>query len=514
MLGGAAGSLKTSTMLVDLIQERDYPTMRSYFFRRTYSELEGGDGAIDQSHHVFSNTGATYNASSHTWVWPSGAEFYFRHAQHEKDIYKYQGHAMSALAIDESTHWPEKMVRYLVTRNRSTDPDITVRVRLGTNPGNIGHKWHQKLFMGGVCPHCEPKKAPPQGEMRYDGRWPSDDKSLEVTLDNGEVVRLSISYILSSVRDHQMYPAAYQARLKMQSAATAKALLEGCWKIFEGQFFDVWEPQRGIREGMSWQEIMDLPPGMGPMVIPRKYIGEQWWWPRWASSDYGFSISITAGHLLVHMPQSREWPRGRVFVIDELGCQETAANFGELLLKRWVLGDDNEPIEYRWMPWYLSPDAFRETGTPFTLAGQINASLLKYGRSFLKADNDRQGGAMKLYTGLESGELVICEECKQTVEAVESRIHDDKNENDYKKVPGDPLDDYIESLRYGYKSYQTVQSVNSPVNIRIAERLEKEFLQDPTSAMHRVAKIQEEERKKDQPTFYGGSARKRMMRRP
>jgi hypothetical protein len=37
---------------------------------------------------------------------------------------------MSALAIDESTHWPEKMIRYLVTRNRSTDPNVKTRVRL------------------------------------------------------------------------------------------------------------------------------------------------------------------------------------------------------------------------------------------------------------------------------------------------------------------------------------------------------------------------------------------------
>jgi hypothetical protein len=98
-----------------------FRTMGSYFFRRTYKELEGGDGAIDQAYRIFSQTGALgYNQSTHTWHWPSGAEFYFQHAQHEKDVYPYQGRAMSFLGIDESTHWPEKMVRYLITRNRST----------------------------------------------------------------------------------------------------------------------------------------------------------------------------------------------------------------------------------------------------------------------------------------------------------------------------------------------------------------------------------------------------------
>jgi hypothetical protein len=168
----------------------------------------------------------------------------------------------------------------------------------------------------------------------------------------------------------------------MQSPATAKALLEGCWDIFEGQFFDVFEPDRGIR-------LEDPKPGTGPMVMSRKQIGEQWWWPRWVGSDYGFSISVSAAHLALHQPQTPEWPRGRVFIVDEIDCQETAKNFASLLLKRWVLGDDGKPIEQRWMPWYLSPDSFREIGVPFTLAAQMNETLRPYGVQFQKADNDR-----------------------------------------------------------------------------------------------------------------------------
>lgn len=524
LLGGAAGSLKTSTMLADAIAERDYSRMRSYFFRRTYAELEGGDGAIDQSRRLFSQVGATYNASSHTWKFPAGGEFYFRHAQHEKDVYQYQGHAMSALAIDESTHWPESMVRYLITRNRSTDLDFKVRVRLGTNPGNIGHKWHQKLFLAGVCPHCQPQLAPPQWHwhnekeaVRWDGHWPSDGSPLEITLDDGRKVPISISYILSTVREHNLYPASYLARLKMQSPATAKALLEGCWKIFEGQFFDVWEPFRGIAPGtdpadVDWREALKMPPGLGPMVVPRRAINEQWWWPRWVSSDYGFSVSSTTGHLFLHEPQSQRWPRGRIFVADELECQETAKNFADLLLSRWVLGDDRQPIEYRWMPWYLSPDSFREIGVGFTLAKQMNDVLNRYNLGFSKADNDRVGGAMKIYSGLESGELVICAECKSACEALESRIHDPDHENDVLKVSGDPLDDHYDDLRYGYKSFETARDVSTPFNVRVTERLEKEFKADPTTAMFNAMKTLEQEKAKEAPEIYGGSVRARLRR--
>jgi hypothetical protein len=31
------------------------------------------------------------------------------------------------------------------------------------------------------------------------------------------------------------------ARLFMQNPTTAQALLAGCWRIFEGQFFDIWD---------------------------------------------------------------------------------------------------------------------------------------------------------------------------------------------------------------------------------------------------------------------------------
>jgi hypothetical protein len=50
---------------------------------------------------------------------------------------------------------------------READPDIKTRLRLGTNPGNISSKDHQKRFFNNVCPHCEAHKAPPQGVLLW-----------------------------------------------------------------------------------------------------------------------------------------------------------------------------------------------------------------------------------------------------------------------------------------------------------------------------------------------------------
>lgn len=507
MLGGAAGSLKTSTILVDLIAERDYPRMRSYFFRRTYAELTGGENAIDQSLELFTQTGAVYNSSTHTWRWPSsGAEFYFRHCQYDKDVHQYQSQAMTAVGIDESTHWPEEMARYLITRNRSKDRNLRIRARLGTNPGGIGHKWHKKVFMGNVCPHCTPDKAPPQGQLRWDARW-SDGVPFE---DKETKQKLSISYILSSVREHNKLGAAYIARLKMQNPATAKALLEGCWDIFEGQFFDCWAPNRGIKDGMAWKEIMALPPGTGPMVVPRHSLNEHWWWPRWVSSDYGFSVSISAAHLFVHMPATQEWPRGRVVCIDEDGSQETARNFVRRLLDRWVFGSDRKQIEYRWMPWYLSPDSFDDIGVTDTLAGQMNEVLKPNKLQFNRANNNRAGGANKIYSSLDSGELLICSECHKTIEAIETRVHDEDNENDVKKIHGEDLDDYYDSFRYGDMSWESHRDVSAPREVQLEQALGDLPKTDPTRAMAVYSQFLDKEKAKSKGSSYSGNARHRM----
>src|SRR5207248_1375459 len=113
------------------------------------------------------------------------------HCQHEKDVHPYQSQAMSWLGIDESTHWTEKMIRYLITRVRSTSGRLNVRIRLGTNPGGAGHKFHKNLFFKGICPHCHPELAPPPRIKRYDGQW-----------SDGVKIDASIAYILSSIRDH------------------------------------------------------------------------------------------------------------------------------------------------------------------------------------------------------------------------------------------------------------------------------------------------------------------------
>jgi hypothetical protein len=49
-------------------------------------------------------------------------------------------------------------------------------------------------------------------------------------------------FIFSRVTDHNLLGKAYVDNIRMQSAATAEALLAGCWRAFEGKYYDIWEP--------------------------------------------------------------------------------------------------------------------------------------------------------------------------------------------------------------------------------------------------------------------------------
>lgn len=85
LLGGAAGSLKTTTLLADLIQEYDNSRMNSYFYRKSYPELED---VIPRAHEIFAQMGATFNSTERLFRFPSGAKVRFRCIQGPKDLYR------------------------------------------------------------------------------------------------------------------------------------------------------------------------------------------------------------------------------------------------------------------------------------------------------------------------------------------------------------------------------------------------------------------------------------------
>lgn len=471
LFGGAAGSLKSETMLVDALAERGHARYRAILFRRSFPELE--KSLIRRSRELYAGAGGTYNEAKRRWTFPSGAVIEFGYCESEKDIYRYQGAEYSFIGFDESTHFTEFPIRYILSRLRSVDPALNLRVRLASNPGNVGHATHKQIFLGPTCPHCQPvPQSRVAGQIYTDAVWPSDQHA----------IGRSTCFIPGRVTDHSLLGSDYVRNLESLGGSFRRALLEGCWNVYEGQYFDNWDPQR--------------------MVIPRALIPVQPWWPHWVGIDYGFNVSQAAAYLLCKSPPLPDCPAGRTYVLEEYtAAHRTAADFAADLKERFH-------GYHRIAAWYLSPDSWSTRGGGHSLADQMTEAT---GIGFQPADTDRLGGAMLIYSQLGRGELQIAESCRQLRDALATRVHDPRRPDDILKIAGEPLDDCIDALRYALYSY--FMPARTPAGAQI-----ERFVTSPDATVsmiqRRLAEQRWQNQAPDQPhTYLRGPSRPGRPRR-
>ena len=489
--GGSLGSLKTSTAIVDGSVEFDNSNMHTIMFRKA---LKDHSEAIRISRDWFSNCGATlaenvpldngtgdsrFNGNSHIWRWPWGSTFQFAYCANDDDVYQHQTQSYTVELWDESSRvCSEFMVRYLISRLRSTDPSLFKRVRLGTNPGGPYADWQMKMFLGGACPHCEPAVLEP-GRIYKDTVWPSDRRSLE---------GFTTQFIFSKVTDHNLLGADYIRNIRMQHAATAEALLAGCWRAFEGQYFDIWTP--------------------GSMVAKRQEVLDKWYWESWVGSDYGFSGSSAAAYLFARDPDTKI-----IYILDEyISNRESVRPFAQSVYERFAKKKEGQEQPRKLRVMYLGPDSWNDRGDQHTLAGQMNEVLQPHGLAFVKAKNDRSGGSQLMYEMLRAGTLVVTDACPILTTAIEAAEHDKQQPEAYVNVVNDPKSDARDGCRYGLYSYH--QAALKPLDVRVEERIARELKNsDLTSAMHAAQNILQEERQRGMPQPYAktGSAVRRQI---
>jgi hypothetical protein len=105
---------------------------------------------------------------------------------------------------------------------------------------------------------------------------------------------------------------------------------------------------------------------------------------------------------------------------------------------------------------YLDPANFKNIGDGHTIADQINEVLEPYDLGAIPASNDRIGGWQLMYQMLQTGQWQIADTCPKLIDAIPSRMHDEKRPGDVLKVPGDPLDDVADDVRYGIHIHHVI----------------------------------------------------------
>ena len=233
LYGGAAGGGKSDALVIEALRQVHIPHYRALILRKTYPQLSD---LVDKSQRYYLRAfpEAQYNATSHVWVFPSGAKIYFGSMQHTKDRTNYQGKAFDFIGFDELTHFEWEEYSYMMSRNRPTGPGTRVYLRATTNPGGVGHGWVKARF---ITP------APPGTPIEEECRVQMPDGT-------EKMLRRARVFIPSSVFDNPALlknDPGYLASLAAMPEAEKQALLYGSWDSFSGQVFTEWRNDPMLR---------------------------------------------------------------------------------------------------------------------------------------------------------------------------------------------------------------------------------------------------------------------------
>lgn len=258
LYGGAAGGGKTAAIVAESVTlALEYPGIPINLFRRTIPELNKTikPELIKQTHTYMKAGHIAYRAQGdaehegRTYVFDNGSSITLNYLDNDSDMFRYQGAEMPVIGVDELTQFPLSWIEYLITRNRTSNPNWPVMFMAGTNPGGVGHGWVKERFIDAA-------------------EW---GKVFDVVLPDGE--KKTRVFIPAKLDDHpdERFKKDYNKQLQSISDPNLrKALRYGDWDLFSGQVFT---------EFSRSTHVID------PFDIPSH-------WQRWRAMDYGNKNSV------------------------------------------------------------------------------------------------------------------------------------------------------------------------------------------------------------------------------
>jgi predicted phage terminase large subunit-like protein len=151
LFGGAAGGGKSEALLMAAAQYVEVPGYSALLLRKNYTDLSLPGALMDRAKDWWSGTPARWDDKTKTWHFPSGATITFGYLETESDKFRYKSAEFQFIGFDELTQFSETQYRFLFSRlRRLKGVKIPIRMRAGTNPGDIGHEWVAARFVHGV----------------------------------------------------------------------------------------------------------------------------------------------------------------------------------------------------------------------------------------------------------------------------------------------------------------------------------------------------------------------------
>ena len=240
--GGAKGPGKTDALIVDGSAQIEKPNYKAILFRRTHKQLEE---IYLRTLKWFTPMKASWNGDKKCWTFPTRAKFYLSHCQHEKDKENHQGQEYHWMGFDQLESFSKTIYDYLKMQVRTTDPTINCFIRASFNPGGIGHAWVKKHFID-VCPF--------DGKVRSFIKVGDEYKQVNY----GTPGSLTRAFVFSTIYDNKHIlenDPTYLANLESLPEKMRKAMKDGDWDAFEGQYFS--EFDRGVHV-LSYSQFMTM----------------------------------------------------------------------------------------------------------------------------------------------------------------------------------------------------------------------------------------------------------------
>lgn len=383
--------------------------------------MEGPGAVMGTAYEVLSLAGGSDRDAGRHWHWENGSNFYFRHCEHERDVYKYQSQQADILFVDESTHFTWEIIDYLLTRNRATtDSIIQAFAILPSNPGNVGHAWYMKVF------DLDRDSSGATGMERWKGATEA-----RVTVnpnDRDAPVFFIPAYMEDNIIGMKRDPY-YEKNLEQRHPDTYEALRHGNWEVFSGQAFREFDREKHV------VQPFDL------------YTETRRRWPKWRAVDKGHY------HPYFCLWFTRDPSTGRVYVYREVG----GSGYTDMEQAQEIA---------------LSTPAIERIsisfGTPdFWLAKNFNGIIktsaqeyAEYGVPLIRGNPERVLGKRMVHNLLADGpdgkpRLQIFSTCVRLLEIIPKLSRDETNPEDVKKQRGD---DPYDTLKLGLTNIDIFKS--------------------------------------------------------
>ena len=239
--GGARGGGKSFAMRAKLVLlALRYPGIQILLLRRSFPELR--ENHINPLRRWLYGI-ASFRESTKEFTFPSGSRIKLGYLAEEADALQYQGQAYEVIGMEEATQFTESQY-YAMTEccrlSGQMREKFTPRMYFTCNPGGVGHAWVKRLFI--------------------DREYREGEKAEDYV------------FIPSTVYDNRFLlkeNPEYVRNLESLPPLRRKAMLEGDWDVFDGQYFTEFDRKK--------HEVK-------PFVIPQG-------WHRFAALDYGLDMT-------------------------------------------------------------------------------------------------------------------------------------------------------------------------------------------------------------------------------